>query len=90
MALRMMCGIKWNEVNFDSHDNLYWKYGDTVSFNGLTLEEWQRTTGKDCGSVIADPGFRDIGSGDFTILNTDNTALIAFRPFDWKEAGIRK
>lgn len=86
----MMYGIKWNEVNFDSHDNLYWKYGDTVSFNGLTLEEWQRTTGKDCGSVIADPGFRDIGSGDFTILNTDNTALIAFRPFDWKEAGIRK
>ena len=83
-----MYGKNWNTVNFDSRDNLYWKYGGPVSFNGLTLEEWQRTTGKDSGSVTADPGFRDVASGDFTIADTTVTAGIGFKPFDWGKAGV--
>lgn len=83
----LMYGIRWDEANSDVRDNLYWKYGDTVSFNGLPLAEWQQTTGKDYGSVIADPGFGDVPSGDFSIVDTDNVSLIRFRPFDWREAG---
>lgn len=84
----VMYGINWDHVNFDSHDNLYWHYGDSVSFNGLPLEAWQLATGKDKGSVVADPGFRDLDSGDFTITETGLVTRLGFKIFDWRESGV--
>lgn len=80
---------KWNDVNFDATHNLYWNATGTVSFNGKTLAEWQESTGKDKGSIIADPRFTDLSSGDFTMKNRQALRKIGFKPFDWTQAGVR-
>lgn len=83
-----MYGISWEKPRADVRDNLYWNENGPVSFNGLTLEKWQAKYGKDTGSIIADPEFGDIDSGDFSIGNTEAAGKIGFKPFDYSRAGV--
>lgn len=83
-----MYGMRWGQVNADCRANLYWCYTGDVSFNGLTLGEWQEKTGWDAGSVICDPGFTDCLGTDFTVRDSSNLQRIGFEPFDWTEAGV--
>ncbi len=67
--------------------NLYWKGGEPIDFQGMTLEQRQ-ARGWDQGSIIADPGFVDAENGDFR-LRPDSPALkIGFEPFDYTQAGL--
>jgi len=83
-----MYGMRWGQVKADCHDNLYWCYTGDVSFNGLDLEAWQKKTGWDAGSIVADPGFTDPSSFDFTIKDSTAARKIGFEAFDWTEAGV--
>ena len=68
--------------------NLYWASGDPVAGfgKGLAFAEWQKS-GRDQGSIAADPKFRDPGNGDFT-LATDSPALkLGFKPIDASHIG---
>lgn len=84
-----MYSHSWEKVNFESSRNLYWNADGPVSFNGLTLAGWQAKTGKDKGSVIADPKFSDIEGGDFTMKNRQALRKIGFKTFDSSVAGVR-
>ena len=84
-----MFSHNWRTVGFDATKNLYWNASGPVSFNGETLAEWQASTGKDKGSVVADPRFSDISSGDFSMKNRQALRKIGFKPFDWTQAGVR-
>src|SRR5579871_246738 len=78
----------WDDANVRLDHNLYWNLaGNPVDFGGKTLEQWQ-ATGKDRGSLIADPGFVDPTHGDFH-LKPDSPALdLGFQPFDYSQAGV--
>ncbi len=83
-----MWGINWGSVNFKADENLYWNTKGDVTWNGVSHEEWTKETGKDAHSVIADPQFRDVEGGDFTIGNQAAIDKIHFKPFDYSQAGV--
>ena len=96
---------KWKEGRQLSRNNLYWNSaGNSVTFEGKPLAEWQNTPvlppsktaatppwavpGRELGSIIADPLFVDPASNDFH-LQPDSPALkIGFQPFDYTQAGV--
>jgi hypothetical protein len=68
--------------------NLYWHAGGgPIDFAGKTFAEWQ-VSGKDAGSIIADPLFSDPASGDFRLSEDSPASTIGFQPFDFSKAGI--
>lgn len=83
-----MYGINWDKAHSDVNSNLYWHEGGEVSFNGLSLEEWRESAGKDQNSVIADPEFGDIAGKDFHIADNDALEAIGFKTFDYSQAGV--
>lgn len=83
-----MYGINWHIVNFKSDENLYWNTRGEVTWNDTTFVKWQKQTGKDLHSIIADPQFKDIENGDYTIGNTEAAEKIHFKPFDYTKAGV--
>lgn len=78
----------WKDQNVRLARNLYWNAaGQPITFAGMSLEEWQKT-GKDAGSIIADPKFVDPEKNDFR-LQSDSPALkVGFKPFDYTKAGV--
>ena len=57
-------------VNSDYDHNVYWCPGvPSLSFAGKSWDEW-RTMGKDNGSIVADPGFRDTKTATFESRTT--------------------
>ena len=78
----------WKDQNVKLARNVYWNAaGQPVTFAGMTLDEWQKT-GKDAGSIIADPKFVDPERNDYR-LQPDSPALkIGFKPFDYTKAGV--
>ena len=84
-----MYGINWDKVNFQSDKNIYWRTdGETPSWNGLSLSEWQKKTGKDLHSLVVDPRLADIAKGDFTPKNKKALRKIGFKLFDPMLAGV--
>lgn len=83
-----MYSHSWPVVNSEVRDNLYWRFGGEVDFNGFGIEEWKKITGKDEGSFIADPGFVNLAEGDYRMTNSDVLEKIGFKQFDWTEAGV--
>lgn len=85
----VMYGIKWDTVNSITDRNCYWYEGDgELMFNSLTFPQWQKETGRDCHSVVADPRFRDPSNDDYTVTNKSMMRKIGFRPFDQTKAGV--
>lgn len=67
-------------VTIRSSRNLLWSgSAETLATDEKSLAEWQ-ATGKDEGSIIADPLFADAQKGDFTIAADSPALKIGFRP----------
>ena len=57
-------------------------------FNDHSFEPWKKLTGHDKKSIIADPEFIGIETGEFRVTNNRAIKKIGFRPFDSSEAGV--
>jgi hypothetical protein len=77
----------WADSNVVTERNLYWRFGKPVLFAGKPLAEWQ-ATGKESGSIVADPLFVDIRNGDVRLKPGSPAASIGFQPFDPARAGV--
>ena len=80
---------QWQDPNVVLSHNLYWRTDAApFDFAGKSFGDWQKS-GKDAGSVIADPKFVAAEKRDFR-LQRDNPALaeIGFKPFDFTRAGV--
>ncbi|MBM3494997.1 MAG: right-handed parallel beta-helix repeat-containing protein [Armatimonadetes bacterium] len=77
----------WTDPNVVSERNLFWRFGQPVLFAGKPLSEWQ-ATGKEAGSLVADPLFTDIRKGDLRLRPGSPVAKIGFQPFDPSRAGV--
>lgn len=81
---------KDDKVRLES--NLYYvTSGQPPTFQGLSLEEWQKL-GQDPGSIVADPLFEDVdperGRYDFRLKPNSPALKIGFKPFDYRKAGV--
>jgi hypothetical protein len=80
-------GGSWGDKNVALDHNLYWNTSGPVDFEGKTLVKWQ-ATGKDEGSLIADPLFVNPEKGDFRLKPGSPASKIGFQPFDYTKAGV--
>ncbi|MDB6138030.1 MAG: Right handed beta helix region, partial [Verrucomicrobiaceae bacterium] len=80
----------WEPGTFEMHSNLYWNAaGLPVTFIDTDLAGWQKKTGRDDGSLVADPLFLDAAKRDFTLEKGSPALKLGFKPFDPAEAGVR-
>jgi len=96
---------KWKEGRQLSRNNLYWNSaGNSVTFQGKPLAEWQRTPvlpppketsrppwavpGRELGSIVEDPLFVDPANNDFHLQPNSSALKIGFQPFDYTKAGV--
>lgn len=78
----------WGDANVKLASNLYYDAsGQPVSFEGHTLGAWQ-ASGKDAGSMVADPRFVDPLQGDFRLRPDSPASKVGFKPFDYSKAGV--
>ncbi len=79
----------WTRVRVNMDKNCYRDArGGDVTFVGKALQDWQKETGHDKNSIIADPMFVDPERYDFR-LRPDSPALkVGFKPFDYSRAGV--
>jgi len=78
----------WRDKNVALDHNLYWNAaGRPVMFHDMTFEAWQRS-GKDSGSIVADPMFVDPDHHDFRLKPASPALKIGFKPFDYSKAGV--
>ncbi|WP_166442643.1 right-handed parallel beta-helix repeat-containing protein [Phragmitibacter flavus] len=72
-------------------NNLYWpvtgKMPELLA-KTWTWDEW-RKTGRDAGSVVADPLFENIEKRDFRLKEGSPASKIGFKPWDLTVAGVR-
>ncbi|MCA9047142.1 MAG: right-handed parallel beta-helix repeat-containing protein [Planctomycetaceae bacterium] len=79
---------KWSDDKVILKNNLYWDTsGQPLNFAGNTFEQWQQS-GKDAGSIVADPGFVDAESHDFRLKAGGTYTKIGFEPFNSSKAGV--
>jgi hypothetical protein len=78
----------WGNAKTVSGSNCWFNSdGAPIEFMGKSLAEWQKA-GHEMGSIVADPLFVDVASGDFR-LKPDSPALaLGFKPFDGSKAGV--
>ncbi len=78
----------WDDDRVRLSHNLYWRAdGEAIDFRGKTFAEW-RATGKDAGSIIADPLFVDAARDDFRLADDSPAKRTGFQPFDASAAGL--
>ena len=83
----LLCG-EWKDGNMKLEDNLYYDAsGAPVKFEGMDLAAWQ-ASGKDAGSMVADPKFVDAAHFDFHLRPDSPAPKIGFQPFDFSKAGV--
>ncbi|TWT75038.1 right-handed parallel beta-helix repeat-containing protein [Allorhodopirellula solitaria] len=78
----------WSDDNVKLDHNLYWRSdGKPIDFAGMTFAQWQ-ASGKDTGSIVADPLFADTANDDFRLQDDAPASKIGFIPFDTSKAGV--
>jgi len=79
----------WRDTNVVLSRNLYWCTAPDakVTFDGLSMADWQKS-GKDAGSMIADPLFVNAERGGYRLRRNSPAAQIGFKPFDYTQAGV--
>jgi hypothetical protein len=79
----------WDRVKINMDNNCYWDAsGGEVKPIGKSMADWQKETGHDKNSIIADPLFVDAKNYDFR-LKPDSPALkVGFKPFDYSKTGV--
>jgi hypothetical protein len=80
---------EWGGNHFRLGRNLYWNGEASARLfpGGRTLEAWQKETGEDPDSIIADPLFIDPASGDFRLKPGSPAERIHFMPIDSSGVG---
>lgn len=80
----------WEPGTLEMRQNVYWKAdGSPPQFLDTDLAGWRNRTGRDEGSIVADPLFVDATRRDFR-LKPDSPALqVGFKRFDHTLAGVR-
>jgi len=68
--------------------NLYWSTGDPPSFFGRTLKDWQRWSGQDRHSLVADPLFTDATRRDFRLRPGSPATGLGIEALGVDEAGL--
>ena len=78
-----------NGAKVNLRDNLYWRAGgQPFDFEGKTWEQW-RASGRDEGSLIADPMFVDPLHRDFRLRPGSPAEKIGFHAIDYTQAGVQ-
>ena len=78
-----------NGAKVNLRDNLYWRAGgQPFDFEGKTWEQW-RASGRDEGSLIADPMFVDPLHRDFRLRPGSPAEKIGFHSIDYTQAGVQ-
>ncbi len=78
----------WDDPYVKLDHNLYFNAaGAPVMFGKMDFAAWQ-ASGKDAGSIIADPRFVDAEHFDFRLQPDSPAAKIGFKPFDFTKAGV--
>jgi len=73
-------GGNWSNGRFRMDHNLYWSLkGQPLSFPAGDLGHWQRL-GHDRGSIVGDPGFRNVAAGDFRLRDGSLAARLGVAP----------
>ncbi len=80
----------WEPGTLEMRDNTYWNIaGLPVQFHDTDLKGWQERTGRDEGSIVADPLFVDAAKRDFRLKPESPSLKLGFKPFDHNQAGVR-
>ncbi len=70
------------------HDNLYWRLGgEPFRFGDRTFAEW-KASGRDLGSMVADPMFVDAASRNFQLSAESPAWSLGFKPLKVSRAGV--
>ncbi|MCK4998765.1 MAG: hypothetical protein KAS23_04490, partial [Anaerohalosphaera sp.] len=78
----------WDRINLVMKNNCYYNCkGKDVTFLNKTLQQWQQT-GRDEGSIVADPMFFDAANFDFRLKPDSPVTGTGFKPFDYSTAGV--
>jgi len=79
-----------DRMNMQDDSNLMWNLSGDIYCSGekLTVADVQ-AKGLFQNAVIADPGFADPHSGDFTLPADSPAYSIGFEPIDMSDVGIR-
>ena len=77
---------KWFTAKMEIADNIYWSYGDTLSFCGKSSEEWKQQREKSARFI--NPQMKDPLADDFSFKKMSAARKIGFVPFDYKKAGV--
>ncbi len=79
----------WERVKLNMDNNCYWDAsGREVKPIGKSMAEWQKQTGHDKNSIIADPLFVNVKNYDFRLKPNSPALKIGFKSFDYSKAGV--
>jgi len=79
----------WDRVKLNMDNNCYWDAsGREVKPIGKPLADWQKETGHDVNSIIADPLFVDAKNYDFHLKSNSPALKVGFKPFDYSKVGV--
>jgi parallel beta-helix repeat protein len=78
----------WGDAHVKlDHNDYFNAAGQPVMFENKTFADWQKT-GKDAGSIIADPKFVDAKHFNFQLKADSPAIALGFKPFDYSKAGV--